>query len=626
MRLSLSLRFKGLLVVLLLLAMELLFVGCHIWLLQEAERESRKQETAKEVIARATDMLQSLYDAGDSVAKYLVSHDPEGIRRYEQARQQIPDEIKWIKEHIKDDKSQLALLEKIESSVTAGMNTLAEMRAITDKEAQFVAMQYAVKLRAKVQKNMEGLIHDLIEFLNTEKKIESSSPMVLQAQRDMIKYLLWAGVALNIVVAFALALLFTSSITSRLTIVEDNSLRLRQRKPLRAPLSGDDEIALLDQAFHKMSHSLRGEEALVQASEEQVQTIIDQMPIGLAIIQTTNTKDTETAETDRASSNDAEEIEYANPSLEKMLGFKSGAMVGTKVASHFLIPGPKPTPLQDSSLIDGVVDLIAAKKDLSQIPVEFSVTDISLGQLAEQNKQLATVIDVTEKREIEKMKEAFLAMVSHDLRTPLTSVAGFLHMLPMGVYGELNNAVVASTKVAEDEVELLIALINDLLDLEKLRAGQLDMRVTQFDLEDVIDSAVDALYSLADAVMVSVIFEGCEGKIAADQERLQQAITKTIEGLLRLCEPGDTINISVTMVITNLKKAYTIAFSSEKLALQNPPLAKLFEPFQPIELSSGSISLGLRLPLAQAIVLSHGGTCGASQHSGGLSLWLTLPG
>lgn len=629
MRLSLSLRFKGLLVVLLLLAMELLFVGCHIWLLQEAERESRKQETAKEVIARATDMLQSLYDAGDSVAKYLVSHDPEGIRRYEQARQQIPDEIKWIKEHIKDDKSQLALLEKIESSVTEGMATLAEMRSITDKEAQFVAMQYAVKLRAKVQKNMEGLIRDLIDFLNTEKKIESTSPKVLEAQRDMIKYLLWAGVALNIVVAFALALLFTRSITSRLTIVEDNSLRLRQRKPLRAPLRGDDEIALLDQAFHKMSHSLRGEEALVQASEEQVQTIIDQMPIGLAIIQTTNaknTKNSENHETDRASSNGAEEIEYANPSLEKMLGFKSGAMVGTMVASHFLIPGAKPTPLQDSSLIEGVIDLIAAKKDQSQIPVEFSVTDISLGHLAEQNKQLATVIDVTEKREIEKMKEAFLAMVSHDLRTPLTSVAGFLHMLPMGVYGELNNAIVASTKVAEDEVELLIALINDLLDLEKLRAGQLDLRVTQFDLEDVIDSAVDALYSLADAVMVSVIFEGCEGKIAADQERLQQAITKTLEGLLRLCEPGDTINISVTMVITNLKKAYTIAFNSEKIALQNTPLAKLFEPFQPIELASGSISLGLRLPLAQAIVLSHGGTCGASQHSGGLSLWLTLPG
>ena len=80
------------------------------------------------------------------------------------------------------------------------------------------------------------------------------------------------------------------------------------------------------------------------------------------------------------------------------------------------------------------------------------------------------------------------------------------------------------------------------------------------------------------------------------------------------------------MVITNLKKAYTIAFNSEKLVLQNTPLAKLFEPFQPIELASGSISLGLRLPLAQAIVLSHGGTCGASQHSGGLSLWLTLPG
>ncbi len=614
MKLSLSLRFKGLLVVLLLLALELLFVGCHAWLLQEAERESVKQETAKEVISRATEMLQSLYDAGDSVAKYVISHDPEGIKRYEQARRQIPQEIKWIKEHLYGDKSQLQLLEKIESAVNGGMDTLAEMRAITDKEAQFVAMQYAVKLRAKVQRNMEGLIHDLIDFLNTEKKIESASPKVLKAQRDMIKYLLIAGVGFNVVLAIALALLFTRSITSRLTIVEDNSLRLRQRKPLRAPLNGDDEIALLDQAFHEMSHSLRGEEALVLASEEQVQTIIDQMPIGLAIVQ-----------------GEAEEIEYANPTLEKMLDYKPSKMVGTSIATHFLIPGPKPSPLTDSSQIEGVVELIAKKasqnqsQGQNQIPVEFSVSDLSLGKQARQSKRLATVIDVTEKREIEKMKEAFLAMVSHDLRTPLTSVAGFLHMLPMGIYGQLSNTIVDNSKIAETQVNHLIALINDLLDLEKLRAGQLDMRVTQFDLEDVIDAAVDAVYSQADDLMISVIFEGCEGKIAADQDRLQQAITRTLEALLQLCGQGDTINVAVTMVAANVGKAYTIAFNSENLLVPAAVLPKLFEPFQPIELASGSISLSLGLPLARAIVLGHGGTCGASQNDG-LSLWLTLPG
>lgn len=610
MKVSLSLRFKGLLVVLLLLALELLFVGCHAWLLQEAERESVKQETAKEVISRATEMLQSLYDAGDSVAKYVISHDPEGIKRYEQARRQIPQEIKWIREHLYGDKSQLQLLEKIESAVNGGMETLAEMRAITDKEAQFVAMQYAVKLRAKVQKNMEGLIHDLIEFLNTEKKIESASPKVLKAQRDMIKYLLIAGVGLNIVLAIALALLFTRSITSRLTIVEDNSLRLRQRKPLRAPLNGNDEIALIDQAFHEMSHSLRGEEALVLASEEQVQTIIDQMPIGLAIIQ-----------------GEAEEIEYANPTLEKMLEYKPSKMVGTSIAKHFLIPGPKPSPLTDSSNIEGVVELIATKANPSQgqIPVEFSVTDLSLAKQARQSKRLATVIDVTEKREIEKMKEAFLAMVSHDLRTPLTSVAGFLHMLPMGIYGQLNNTIVDNTKIAETQVNHLIALINDLLDLEKLRAGQLDMRITQFDLEDVIDAAVDAVYSQADDLMISVIFEGCKGKIAADQDRLQQAITRTLEALLRLCGQGETINITVTMVAASVGKAYTIAFNSENISVPTAVLPKLFEPFQPIELKSGNISLSLGLPLARAIVLGHGGTCGANQNDG-LSLWLTLPG
>ncbi|CAN5497896.1 hypothetical protein BH11CYA1_BH11CYA1_24110 [soil metagenome] len=609
MKFSLSLRFRGLLVVLLLLVLELLFVGSHAWLLQEAERESVKQETAKEVIARATDMLQSLYEAGDSVAKYVISHDPEGIKKFEQARQQIPAEIKWIREHLRGEKTQLELLDKIESAVNSGIETLSEMRSISDKEAQFVAMQYAVKARAKVQKNMEGLIHNLIDFLNTEKKIESASPKVLQAQRDMIKYLLMAGVGLNVVLAIVLALLFTSNITSRLTIVEDNSLRLRQRKPLRAPLEGDDEIALIDQAFHEMSRSLRGEEALVQASEEQVQTIIDQMPIGLAII-----------------NSDDEEIEYANPTLEKMLDFKTSTMVGTIVASHFLLPGPTPMPLTDTCKIDGVIDIFAIKKSQGQIPVEFSVTDLSLGKLSSQNKRLATIVDVSEKREIEKMKEAFLAMVSHDLRTPLTSVAGFLHMLPLGVYGQLNEIIVDNTKVAERQVNHLISLINDLLDLEKLRAGQLDMRVTQFDLEDVIDAAVDAVYEAADAQMISLIFEGCEGKIEADQDRLQQAIVKTLEGLIRLSGQGETINISVTMVAAPVSKAFTISLNSESLSVPSAVLPKLFEPFQPIELPSGAISLSLGLPLARAIVLSHGGTCGASQHAAGLSLWLTLPG
>jgi len=379
---------------------------------------------------------------------------------------------------------------------------------------------------------------------------------------------------------------FTRGVTSRLTVVEENSLRLRQRKPLRAPLSGADEIALLDQAFHHMSHTLRGEEALVLASEEQVQTIVDQMPIGIAII-------------------DQQSIEYANPTLEQLLGIRTGKLAGSNILSHFTTVGPRPQPFSDLS-VEGTVEL-AAMKNGTAVPVEFSLVDISLGH---HERRLATVIDITEKREVEKMKEAFVAMVSHDLRTPLTSVAGFLHMLPMGVYGQLAQPVIDSTRAAENQVEQLISLINDLLDLEKLRAGQLDMRMTLVDLEDVIDAAVDAVYTAADDQMISLLFEGCQAKVTGDLERLQQAVTRALEAVIKISRQGETITVAATN--NPLEKTVSVFITTEHLDIPPAILPNLFEPFQPVDLPGGSISLGLGLPLTRAIIAAHGGACGAA--------------
>ena len=109
------------------------------------------------------------------------------------------------------------------------------------------------------------------------------------------------------------------------------------------------------------------------------------------------------------------------------------------------------------------------------------------------------------------------------------------------------------------------------------------------------------------------------------RDTLHQLPLRKQEGLLRLSGQGETINITVTMVAAPVNKAYTISLNSESLSVPNAVLPKLFEPFQPIELPSGTISLSLGLPLARAIILGHGGTCGASQHAAGLSLWLTMP-
>ncbi len=608
---SLSLRAKGFFVIALLLVFELLFVGCHAALLVAAERESVRQQNAKEIVATAGTLLQDFYDAGDNLAKYSLKKDQDALGVYQAKCSALLRNSHWIKEQLKSGSKQYQLFEKIENNLTANLKMFAQMRQLSETDSELAVAQFGLKLKTKMRLELLTLSGDLVEFLNAEKQIESASPVAIKLQRERTSWLLGGGMVLNVVVAFLLVRWFLRSITSRLEIVQDNAERLRQRKSLRVPIAGEDEIASIDEAFHEMSHSLQGQEKLLRASTDQIQNIIEQMPIGLVVV----------AESARVESIHVEsaKIEYANPALERMLDYKAGELKGTSLGSSFTTAGIRPEPLTDTALIDGTIELLAQKKSGSKLPVEFSVSDVSYDSMS---RQLGTVIDISAKHEIEKMKEAFVAMVSHDLRTPLTSVSGFLHMLPLGIYGQFSPAVVAETTMAEKQVEELITLINDLLDLEKLKAGQLEMRSANANLEDLLDSAIESCSELAEESGVTVLFEGCQTPmmVLADGDRLKQAMSKFFVSAIRL-STRNTINVSV--VAENLDRGHKvarIALHISGVQISEQQIESLFEPFQ-----AGSLNLGLALPLAKALLHSFAGQCGASDEDQGLVLWLQLP-
>lgn len=597
---SLSLRAKGFLVIALLLVFELLFVGCHAALLVAAERESVRQQNAKEIVATAGTLLQDFYDAGDNLAKYSLKKDQDARGVYQAKCSALLRNSHWIKEQLKSGSKQYQLFEKIENNLTANLKMFAQMRQLSETDSELAVAQFGLKLKTKMRLELLTLSGDLVEFLNAEKQIESASPVAIKLQRERTSWLLGGGMVLNVVVAYFLVRWFLRSITSRLEIVQDNAERLRQRKSLRVPIAGEDEIASIDEAFHKMSHSLQGQEKLLRASTDQIQNIIEQMPIGLVVVA------------------ESAKIKYANPALERMLDYKTGELKGTSLGSSFMTAGIRPEPLTDTAMLDGTIELLAQKKNGSKLPVEFSVSDVSYDSMS----QLGSVIDISEKHEIEKMKEAFVAMVSHDLRTPLTSVSGFLHMLPLGIYGQFSPAVVAETTVAEKQVEELITLINDLLDLEKLKAGQLEMRSANANLEDLLDSAIESCSELAEESGVSVLFEGCQTPmmVLADGDRLKQALSKFFVSAIRLSNRS-TINVSV--VSENIDRDHNlarIALHISGVQISEQQIESLFEPFQ-----AGSLNLGLALPLAKALLLSFAGQCGASDEDQGLALWLQLP-
>lgn len=595
---GLTLTHKGILVVLVLIVMEGLFVGVHIWLLNKAEAEAKRAEETREIISKATELMQMLYNAGDSVAKYAFNRDVSALARYEVARQDVARTMPWLKEHLAADRAQAELFKKIEPSVEKGMALIAEMKKVSDQEPPAVAMQFGLRQRLKMQRLLEGLVHDLIDLLNVERRIVDRSPALQKQNRDYVMYLLMAGLVANVFAALALASFFIKNITSRLAVVVENSDRLRDRRNLKPPLLGNDDIANLDMTFHDMSQALRSEEEMLARSEEQLRAIIAQMPLGLFIIV-------------------GDQIEYANNKAEKDLLAKPGALTGANLSDFYQIP-------RGANLTEQIVAVKARRVNGDQFTAELSMSEmVQAGwKQARQNRRLVIVKDITQRLEIEKMREAFVSMVSHDLRTPLTSVAGFLELLPVGVYGPVSPPAVEQCKLASTEVANLIVLINDLLDLQKLEAGQLDMENSRVSLEDILDESVDSVYSLADEQGVAVLFEGCESMVVGDMDRLNQAFSKILSAMLRLTPNGGTIKVALG---AEADSKLMLVFSSKELVLPPDAVASIFEPFQEVESPRGKSVLGLGLALARAIIRQHGGLCGSNINATeGTRLWFIL--
>src|SRR5262249_39036078 len=86
--------------------------------------------------------------------------------------------------------------------------------------------------------------------------------------------------------------------------------------------------------------------------------------------------------------------------------------------------------------------------------------------------------------------EPLVAMVSHELRTPLMSIKGFIELLAMGAYGNVSKDILNSSEMANESIERLIGLVNDLLDAEKLQSGKFELRPRFFYLDQAIESAI----------------------------------------------------------------------------------------------------------------------------------------
>jgi len=237
----------------------------------------------------------------------------------------------------------------------------------------------------------------------------------------------------------------------------------------------------------------------------------------------------------------------------------------------------------------------------------------------------AALEDLDSQRRLDQIKTAFVSDVSHELRTPLTSIIGSLGLLRGGAVGELPDQGSRVLEIAERNAQLLLQLINDLLDMAKLEAGEVEYDFRPLDLKTVIAEAVENLTSYGEGRGIALAYEP-EGPavVQADTRRITQVINNLVSNAVKFSPDGGKVVIRLSTA--NGRAQVSVIDHGEGIPEAIRP--RIFQKFvQGKTAAKAKIAgSGLGLSIAKVIVEGHGGAIGFETATGaGTRMYFHLP-
>lgn len=251
-------------------------------------------------------------------------------------------------------------------------------------------------------------------------------------------------------------------------------------------------------------------------------------------------------------------------------------------------------------------------------PVDLSCSDFK------GNLNLARVIDIPREEEIKRLKQEFIVTLSHELRSPLTSLKLLLELIVAGAYGELKEQGLAKVALAERNIDRLVKLIQDLLDVELVEMGRLTIKKEPVEFRNIIDSAVESCQGPAANADVELKVDAGSVLIDADEDRLTQVLINLVSNAVKFSPKGSCIEVS-----TRVEDGAIVASVADcGPGVPKEMQTQIFEPFRQggAEAQRNKGSVGLGLAISKAIVELHGGTIAIDSEIGrGSTVWFKLP-
>ncbi len=251
-------------------------------------------------------------------------------------------------------------------------------------------------------------------------------------------------------------------------------------------------------------------------------------------------------------------------------------------------------------------------------------------QLELTNEELQrTSADAREARdaaqEANRAKGDFLAVMSHELRTPLNAIGGYADILQLGIYGEVNERQKEALERIARSQQMLLSLINDVLNFAKLDAGQVQYRITNVPLSEVLAAAEPLVALQLQARQMRYTLERCDPRLVvrADRDKLMQILLNLLSNAVKFTAPEGSITVSCDADAN----AVRIHVRDTGVGIPDDRLQSIFDPFVQVDraLNRPHEGVGLGLSISRDLAHGMGGTLTIKSEVGvGSTFTLTL--
>lgn len=315
-----------------------------------------------------------------------------------------------------------------------------------------------------------------------------------------------------------------------------------------------------------------------------------------------------------------------NEAAERMYGYSEQEAIG----KHITLTIPRELQQEEEEILEKLrqgnriqhYETVRLRKDGRPIDVSLSISPI--------RDRSGTIIgaakiarDITERKEFERRKDEFIAMASHEFKTPLTSLNGFLQLLDRHMGKRQDEQGIGIMNRVKREVNRLIKLVADLLDISKIQTGQLDYQEEFFNLDALVQEIVEMLQAGTASHRIRVEGQTC-AVVFGDKGRIGQALMNLLTNAIKYSSQGSSVIVRLSADEENA----TVSVQDFGDGIAKEYQQKIFERYY--QISDSGIQpfagLGIGLYLANEIIKRHGGSIWVESTQGKGSIFsFTLP-